>query len=256
MLELQVAVCDDNIDELSNMVRLLSSYKTLKHINLDFAVFPNGFDLISALDKGKRFDIFCLDIIMPGYSGIDVAKEIRRYDKTAPILFFTSSPEFAVESYSVKAVNYVLKPITKENFFAAFDEMLEQTKLKENDAIVVRSCDGIQKILIDNLVFAEVIGRNVLYHLRSGKVIECAESFGAACEALLKFECMLKPHRSYVVNMQYIDTIDASQITLQTLSSIPIAQGKSKEIKKKYLAYQLEDNDEEESQTDEDLVCL
>lgn len=241
---LQVAVCDDNIEELSNMVQLLDLFRASKHLNLDFAVFPNGFELMSALDKGKQFDIYCLDIIMPGYTGIDVAKEIRNYDKTAPILFFTSSPEFAVESYSVKAINYVLKPISKEKFFAAFDDMLEQIKVKEDDAIVVKSNQGIQKILIDNLVFAEVIGRNVLYHLRSGKVIECTESFGTACGALLNYECMIKPHRSYVVNMQYIDTIDNQKLTLQTLSTIPIAQGKAKEMKQQYLAYQLEEERE------------
>jgi two-component SAPR family response regulator len=78
------------------------------------------------LEKGKRFDIYCLDIMMPGFTGIDAAKEIRTFDKTAPILFFTSSPEFALESYSVKAINYVLKPISKEKLFFAFDELLEQ----------------------------------------------------------------------------------------------------------------------------------
>lgn len=111
---LQIAVCDDNIDELSNMVQLINQYRLSKNINLDYAAFSNGFELVSALEKGKRFDIYCLDIIMPGYTGIDVANEIRSFDKNAPILFFTSSSEFALESYSVKAINYVLKPISKE----------------------------------------------------------------------------------------------------------------------------------------------
>ncbi len=238
---LQLAVCDDNIDELSNMVQLIIQYREARHLSCEYAVFPNGFDLVSALEIGKRFDIYCLDIIMPGFMGIDVAKEIRTFDKTTPILFFTSSPEFALESYSVKAINYVLKPISKEKLFFTFDEMLEQIKAEKNeDALVVKSNEGIQKILISNLVFAEVIGRNVLYHLLSGKVVECIESFSSVCDNLLKYGCFIKPHRSYLVNMQYVDTIENNQLTLQTLSSIPVAQGKAKEIKKQYLAYQME----------------
>jgi DNA-binding LytR/AlgR family response regulator len=238
---LQIAVCDDSIDELANMVQLINLYRTSKNFNCEYAVFPNGFDLVSALEKGKRFDIYCLDIIMPGFTGIDVAKEIRGFDKTAPILFFTSSPEFALESYSVKAINYVLKPISKEKFFFTFDEMLEQIKLiKDEDAVIVKSNEGIQKILISNLTFAEVIGRNVLYHLRSGKVIECTEPFSSVCDTLLKYGCFIKPHRSYLVNMQYVATIENHQITLQTLSSVPVAQGKAKEIKQQYLYYQME----------------
>ena len=238
---LQIAVCDDNIDELSNMVQLIDLYRTSRHLNCEHAVFPNGFELVSALEKGKRFDIYCLDIMMPGFTGIDAAKEIRTFDKTAPILFFTSSPEFALESYSVKAINYVLKPISKEKLFFTFDELLEQIKAKEEeDAVIVKSNEGIQKILIANLAFAEVIGRNVLYHLRSGKVVECTEPFSSVCDSLLKYGCFIKPHRSFLVNMQYVDTIENHQITLQTLSAVPVAQGKAKEIKQQYLNYQME----------------
>ncbi|NLY43389.1 MAG: response regulator transcription factor [Clostridiaceae bacterium] len=239
---IHIAVCDDNIDELSNMVQLINLYRSSRHLNCEYAVFPNGFDLISALERGKQFDIYCLDIIMPGFSGLDVAKEIRTYDKTAPILFFTSSPEFALESYSVKAVNYVLKPISKEKFFFTFDEILEQINVKKKeDAVIVKSNEGIQKILISNLVFVEVIGRKVLYHLMSGKVVECTESFSSVCDNLLKYGCFIKTHRSYIVNMQYVDTINNREVILQTNSSVPIAQGKAREIKQQYLAYQMED---------------
>ncbi len=240
---LQIAICDDNIDELSNMVQLINLYSVSKNFNLDYAVFTNGFELVSSLEKGKQFDIYCLDIIMPGFMGIDVAKEIRGFDKTAPILFFTSSPEFAFESYSVKAINYVLKPISREKFFITFDEMLEQIKAEKNEnAVIVKSKEGIQKILISNLAFAEAMGRNVLYHLRSGKVIECTEPFSSVCDTLLKYGCFMKPHRSYIVNMQYMDVIENNQLILQTLSSVPVAQGKVREIKEQYLNYQMEGN--------------
>lgn len=237
---LQIAVCDDNIDELSNMAQLLNLYRASKNFNCEYAVFSNGFELVSALEKGKRFDIYCLDIIMPGFMGIEVAKTIRGFDKTAPVLFLTSSPEFALESYSVKAINYVLKPISKEKLFFTLDEVLEQLKMEKEDVVIVKSNEGVQKIRISNLVFAEVIGRNVLYHLHSGKVIECNEAFSSVCDTLLNYGCFIKPHRSYLVNMQYVDTIENHQITLQTLSSVPIAQGKTREMKQQYLNYQME----------------
>jgi DNA-binding LytR/AlgR family response regulator len=239
---LQLVVCDDNIDELSYTVQLIKQYREEKHLDCEYTVYLNGFDLISALEKGKKFDIYCLDIIMPGFMGIDVAKEIRAYDKTAPILFFTSSPEFALESYSVKAISYALKPISEERFFAIFDELLERmNEEKAEESIIVKSNEGIQKILISNLVFVEVMGRNVFYHLLSGKIIECTESFSSACDLLLKFGCFIKPHRAYLVNMQYVETIENHQVILQTQSSIPVAQGKTREIKQQYLNYQMEE---------------
>ena len=142
----------------------------------------------------------------------------------------------------MKAINYVLKPISKEKLFFTFDEMLKQIKAKKDeDVVILKSNEGIQKILISNLAFVEVIGRNVLYHLRSGRVIECIESFSSVCDNLLKYGCFIKPHRSYLVNMQYVDTIENHQVTLQTLSTVPIAQGKMREIKQRYLNYQMEE---------------
>lgn len=239
---LQIVLCDDNKHDLANMEQLLDQYKSSKHLNLEYTGFSDGFELISSLNKGKRFDIYCLDIMMPGFTGIDLANEIRGFDKIAPILFFTSSPEFALESYSVKAINYILKPISKEKLFLTFDELVEQIGMKKDeDSIIVKSNYGLQKILVQNIVFVEVIGRNVLYHLISGKVIECTDSFSSACNSLLKYECFIKTHRSYVVNMQYIDAIGNNEVTLQTQTSVPIAQGKAKEIKQLYLNYQMED---------------
>lgn len=178
---------------------------------------------------------------MPSFTGIDVSKEIRSFDKTASILFFTSSLEFALESYSVKAINYVLKPISKEKFFFIFDELLDQIKVKtKDDVVIVKSNEGIQKILVSNLVFVEVIDRNVLYHLLSGKVIECIEPFSSVCDHLMKYGHFIKTHRSYLVNMQYVDTIQNHHVTLQNGSSVPVAQAKVREIKEQYLDYQME----------------
>jgi DNA-binding LytR/AlgR family response regulator len=223
------------------MTQLINQYISEKHINIEYTAFTNGIELISTLEKGSRFDLYCLDIIMPSFTGIDSAKEVRRFDKDAPIIFFTSSTEFALESYSVKAINYVLKPITKEKLFFTLDDVLDHIKIDKDDVIIVKSNEGIQKILVNNLVYAEVIGRSILYHLVSGKVIECIDSFSSVCDNLIKYGHFVRPHRSYIINMQYIDTISNSHVTLQTLSSIPIAQGKAKMIKQQYLAFQMEE---------------
>lgn len=67
------------------MSQLITQYGEKRHLRCEYTAFPSGIELVSALEKGKRFDIYCLDIMMPGITGIDAAKEIRAYDKTAPI---------------------------------------------------------------------------------------------------------------------------------------------------------------------------
>lgn len=240
---IKVALLDDNVSELSNMAQLLDLYSIEKNISIEYGVFNNGLDLISSLEKGKTFDVFCLDIIMPGFTGIETAREIRGFDKNAPILFFTSSTEYAYDSYSVKAINYVLKPVTKEKFFFIFNELIEQRDaVKEDESLIIRTGEGIQKLLIANLTYLEVMGRSVFYHLNSGKTISCNESFSKISDKLLALGCFLKPHRSYLVNMKYLDTIKDNQITLLTGDRIPVAQGKTKGIRETYLSYQMKED--------------
>ncbi len=102
---------------------------------------------------------------MPALNGIELAKEIRSFDRAAQIIFLTSSPEFAVESYSVKASNYLLKPVSTELLAASLDELLEEASLGQEKYVVLRSSIGIRKIRLSQIVYAEAQERRILYHL-------------------------------------------------------------------------------------------
>lgn len=238
----RLAICDDEMHSLAHMISIIDKYCSISPFQIEYASFHSGIELASVLEQGKHFDIYCLDIVMPGFDGIELGREIRQYDKSAQIIYFTSSPEFALDSYSVKAANYVLKPVSEETIFSVLNEVLEQMEQKEEMSIAVKDSNGIHKILLSNLVYAEAMGRKVLYHLASGRIIECNARFSQVCESLLLYSFFLKPHRSYVINMNYIDTIENTEITLQTPDSIPIAQGKGKEIKEFYLEFQMNRN--------------
>lgn len=238
---LKIAMCDDNIDELSHMVSLIEEYRNANHVEYEYTIFHNGFELISVLEKGASFDIYCLDILMPSFTGIDLARELRTFDQNAQIIFFTSSKEFALESYSVKAINYILKPVTKEKLFYALTDVLERIEPKQGTSIIVKSKNGIQKILLSNLLYVEAMGKKTVYHIFPDRTIECMEKFSVVCENLIKEGAFIKSHRSYLLNMNYIDTISNTEIILQTGARIPIAQGKAREMKECYLAFQMEE---------------
>lgn len=78
--------------------------------------FYSSLELLASIEKGMRYDILFLDVILPNENGIDIAKEIRQYDSVMKIIFLTTSPEFAVQSYTVSAYFYQLKPIQEEFF--------------------------------------------------------------------------------------------------------------------------------------------
>ena len=180
-------------------------------------------------------------MVMPTVNGMAAAREIRKFDKVAKIAFLTSSPEFAIESYSVKACNYILKPVAKEKLFFALDDVMETANMENDKAIVVKSCDGIEKLPLSQIVYVEALDRRVIYTLASGKIVEFVGSFSKVREELLSYREFIQSHRSYVVNMRYISSIKNTEIILQIGCSLPIAQRRGADIKERYLAYQMEE---------------
>ena len=101
---------------------------------------------MAAIEGGARFDVLLLDVLMPGENGIDAAAEIRNYDRDVKIIFLTSSPEFAVQSYSVDAYFYQLKPIWAESFYRLMDSVLATCEKEQADSLILRCKSGISRI--------------------------------------------------------------------------------------------------------------
>ena len=234
---IKIAFCDDDMEVLHQMNELLDRYRVERNEDITYAAFQSPFELLTEIEKGIRPDILFLDVVMPGQNGMDVAKEIRQYDTNMKIIFLTSSPEFAVESYSVGAYFYQLKPIWEESFFRLMDAVLAECEKKKKNSLILRSKDGITRIDLQQLEYCEVLGRKLLFHLEDGAVLESAGSLDDLAGQLMQYSNFFRPHRSFLVNMEYIKNISSRSIKMVNDAEIPIPHGKCSEIKNTYMEY-------------------
>lgn len=234
---IKIAFCDDDMEVLHQMNELLDRYRVERNEDITYAAFQSPFELLMEIEKGIRPDILFLNVVMPGQNGMDVAKEIRQYDTNMKIIFLTSSPEFAVESYSVGAYFYQLKPIWEESFFRLMDAVLAECEKKKKNSLILRSKDGITRIDLQQLEYCEVLGRKLLFHLENGAVLESAGSLDDLAGQLMQYSNFFRPHRSFLVNMEYIQNISSRSIKMVNDAEIPIPHGKCSEIKNTYMEY-------------------
>lgn len=234
---IKIAFCDDDMEVLHQMNELIDRYRVERNEDITYAAFQSPFELLTEIEKGIRPDILFLDVVMPGQNGMDVAKEIRQYDTNMKIIFLTSSPEFAVESYSVGAYFYQLKPIWEESFFRLMDAVLAECEKKKKNSLILRSKDGITRIDLQQLEYCEVLGRKLLFHLENGAVLESAWSLDDLAGQLMQYSNFFRPHRSFLVNMEYIQNISSRSIKMVNDAEIPIPHGKCSEIKNTYMEY-------------------
>lgn len=234
---IKVAFCDDDLSVLSEISVLMDEYRVEHNQEILYAAFHSPIELLTEIEKGMSVDVLFLDIVMPAQNGISVAKEIREYDNNVKIIFLTSSSEFAVQSYAVGAYYYLLKPIGKESFWQLMDSVISECKKEQKTSLILRCKSGITRLELDSLMYCEVIGRTLFFYMAHGNALECVGSMDELCRQLIPYKNFLRPHRSFLVNMDYIQSISAKAISMTNLAVIPLPRGKYSEIKNSYLAY-------------------
>lgn len=237
---LKIAFCDDEAAELKRLESLLGEYTAECGPEFIHTTYQSPVELMADIEKGRRFDILLMDVLMPGENGLAAAREIREYDTNVKIIFLTSSSEFAVESYTVDAWYYQLKPIQKEVFFHLLDSACAACSKEQQHSLILRSKNGIVRMELDELVYCEVMGRTLIFHLRDGEALESVGRLDELSSQLETCPNFLRVHRSFLINMECISNISARSVTMQDGTEIPIPHGKYSELKSRYLSYILD----------------
>lgn len=228
---LRIAICDDLQVFLKHIQKMLANWED-RPDDLCVETFEDADSLLAA-HSNKPFDIILLDVIMPLLNGIEAAREIRQHDKTVKIVFLTTSPEFAVESYTVKANNYLLKPVDPEKLYACLQELSEDLQVSQKN-IVVKSAKALHHVEIKNIEYLEAQNKHVLFALSDGTTITAVEPLYSYEDQLPLADGFFKCSRSYIVNIHRIDTYTTKEIRMRSGCRISISRSCHKEFEAAY----------------------
>lgn len=235
---LKIAICDDNLNYCREMEGHILTWARERHLEVDLSSFDHGDALLNACHN-QNPDIILLDIMMPLLNGMDTAREIRKLNTAVKIVFFTSSVEFAVESYDVKASGYLLKPLQLEKFYQVMDECVASMQI-EPDYIVMKTHQGYQKIHLYRIDCIEAQNKRVVIYLNDCSCLDIFETFSNFTETLPMEKGFFKCHRSYIVYMPNIDQFTSTDIITKSGIHVPIARGYGKAFKDAYFHHMFE----------------
>ena len=229
-----IAICDDQAGDLSALTGLLMRWlderdKTAMH----FRRFRSGEELLEAA-AAERFTLYLLDVLMPGIDGLDAAREIRKIDDTAEIVFLTSSPGFAYESYSVHALDYLLKPVSAEKLFPLLDRLALREQ-KPEEGLTLKVGTTLTRVLFSHLVYVEVNGKHLYFNLADGSVLEVYGSLSEYEAQLLSRSEFRHIHRSYIVNMLQLAEFSHAGARTFTGKNLPVSRLLYPQLQKDYM---------------------
>jgi DNA-binding LytR/AlgR family response regulator len=186
----------------------------------------------------QQVDLLFLDIKMPIMSGVDFIKTLKNPPKT---IFTTAHRDFAIESYDLDVVDYLLKPITFERFFKSVDRFLRETQAKEygmsfknnrekaiDDFIVVKSGSKFCKISLNDILYVESLKDYIKFHTADGKFIVSKYKIGDF-EQDMAGKPFLRVHRSFIINQEKITAFTVNDIEIGTVQ-IPVGSSHKEKV--------------------------
>lgn len=243
MLMITAAICDDEPEQLRLSSKLLEEYQAARpDVQLEKAEFSSAVSLTDAVSSGKFFDLYLLDIIMPGQDGISVGRELRNKDAQAVIIYLTTSPDYAVDSYLARAFHYLLKPVDREQLFSVLDEAMEELKQRESAALPLKTKDGWRQLSIRSILYGELSGRRIQYHLSDGTTVEgltLRSSFRDTVAPLLAHKEFVLCAASFVVNLSFVERLDRSGLQLKGGGRLPVSRTFRDQLTDRWMDYYL-----------------
>ena len=228
---IRIGICDDSTAFLHQTKFMIDHWDNGPQ-NIVAELFEDGDALISAHSKNP-FDIILLDVVMPLLNGIETAKELRENDKNVKIVFLTSSSEFAVDSYAVKASNYLLKPVEPEKLFSCLTElMLEIGNISKY--LTVKGLGAVHRIPLSNIEYIESQSKHIVFYTTENKTVISPESLYTYENKLLLQDGFFKCHRSYIINAHHINSYSHTEVIMRSGYRIPIARSHQKNFEETY----------------------
>lgn len=226
----KIAVCEDEKDQRELIKDYLT--KILDEINLSYEIitFISGEVLFE--NYPKDVDIFVLDILMDKINGMDIARKIRKIDdKNVEIIFTTSLVDYIQEGYEVRAYRYLLKPLKYEDLKKHITSCINEISNKNKYILVDNKSDAL-KIKVNEITYIEIKNRDLtIYTTRENYQIKSTMD---KIEKSLESHNFYRCHKSFLVNMEYVDTIKQYTAKLENKEEVPISRHRFKDFKIKF----------------------
>lgn len=234
-----IALCDDETAELDKTEQILCDYEK-KHPEMDLAIkcFQDADELLYMVKEKKYMpDLFILDIYMPERTGIEVAKELRDMGNEGRIIFLTTSKEHALQAFGVDAAQYLLKPVSRDMLFPLLDRFLKEISEEQRKYLLLRIQGRIQRVALGDIIYCEAQGKIQCLYLADGRKCMLRITMSEVCEMLSHYEEFVRIGIAYIVNLEYVDGLNAQDICLNTGKKIHLPRGAYKMLKEQYFKY-------------------
>ena len=236
---IRIAICDDEkkiLDEVSGYIRNYADKKN----KIDIEVFPfdSAGSLLSALEDGKTFDIFVLDIYIGDEMGTTLARNIRKFGIEGPIIFATTSLEHAPQCYEMETLRYLIKPIIPAKFYEAMDVAIACAEKLGQRLVKLKTEHGVESINASHIICSEAHDHYQYISLLDGSQLKVRLTVAELFAILAPYGGFIRVGSPYIINLRQVKNVSRTDVSLYNDKDVQIPRGKYAEIKNAFWDYQ------------------
>ncbi|MBE5867146.1 MAG: response regulator transcription factor [Lachnospiraceae bacterium] len=230
---MRILICDDDVLIRERLQKYINDFFRNNNLKCpELLTLDSGETLLA--DKETK-DIVFLDIEMPGVSGIYTGNELKKQNPNVIIFIVTSYMEYLDEAMRFQVFRYLSKPIDKQRLFRNLKDALQLYHTLVNK-IPIETKDGVYSVLSSDIIFVEATERKVIIHTPDSD-FESVHNIQYWVNQLSD-HCFFQSHRSFIVNMKYVDNFDHTLIHLYNQKfSAYLTRRKYTQFKNAYLLY-------------------
>ena len=210
---MKCAICDDQKSEREKIIKFVRQFERKYNLACSTEEFEDAESFLRRVDNSTAYDVVFMDIYMAKLNGFQAAKIIYDNGFTGSIIFTTNSRDFAIESYSIEASGYLVKPCTYE----AFEKTMERAKkhwMKSKKTLQFPSSHLELSVYYKDIQWIETNGKGCFLHVKN-ECIPSSISIGKLEDILCLEDNFFRVGKSYILNQNYITDYDSETISLK-----------------------------------------
>lgn len=229
-----ICLVDDDSTQLDYLKILIGKWANMHHLQVEINFYHSAEEMLFEHDQSYPYDLIILDIQMGRINGIELAKRIRKIDSEVTLAFVSGMADYVFDGYEVEAIRYILKPVGQDKI----DELLNYVNTqmtKKNSYLIISVAGEKKRINYDDIIYFESMGHYITLHLEDAEY-DYKYNMSDLCSDLNNTE-FVQTHRSYIVNMKYVEKITRRECQLIHNINIPLSRSSYKAVNEKFINY-------------------
>lgn len=232
---LRIAICDDEKYYLEKVEKAINDILVLYRISqYETDTYLSGKILCENRDKLSEYDVIFLDIYMPDMNGLETAKEIRKTCPEVLLVFITAYIDYSLEGYKLEATRFLIKDVLDDMLLECMEAVLKKLKIKTARK-QYHFIEGRKELFIDKIYYIESCKHKLTFHVNEEGLMQfnLYDKLDNIEKELSQFG-FLRIHKSFLVNVNYINSISNYKVKLKDGRLLPVPRNKYQQVKEKY----------------------